>query len=182
MVERLQNLFLCLSRKMLIQRINCPVTSSMGRLFDAVSSLLGMCHVSDYEAEAAIALESLTGENEISDYYNFKIDFFDAMHVVDWHPIIDGIMTDLWGNLYLEIIASKFHNTLAEIIVVMAEKIGIRQVALTGGCFQNKYLAEKTISRLREEEFDPHWHHIIPANDGGISAGQIAAASAIIKE
>jgi hydrogenase maturation protein HypF len=74
-------------------------------------------------------------------------------------------------------IAGAFHNTLAEAVVTVAREAGTEQVVLTGGCFQNKYLLERTVRRLREENFQPAWHQRIPPNDGGIALGQIVAAS-----
>jgi len=73
-------------------------------------------------------------------------------------------------------IAAKFHNTLVEMIVAMAKRVGEEQIVLTGGCFQNRYLIERTIQRLRAEGFRPYWHQQIPPNDGGIALGQIMAA------
>jgi hydrogenase maturation protein HypF len=76
-----------------------------------------------------------------------------------------------------KLIAAKFHNTLAEMIVAVAGRGGERRVVLSGGCFQNKYLTEQTVRRLEEEGFRPYWHQRIPPNDGGIALGQVAAAS-----
>jgi hydrogenase maturation protein HypF len=100
-----------------------------------------------------------------------------ANNIVDWQPIILPIVTDLENSLPLGIISTKFHNTLVGIIIKIAEKIGIKKVALTGGCFQNKYLAEKTTIELEKAGFEAHYHSQIPPNDGGIALGQIVAAA-----
>ena len=73
-------------------------------------------------------------------------------------------------------ISTKFHNALAESVVAVAKKIGENRVVLSGGCFQNRYLTEQTVARLRQEKFSPHWHQRVPANDGGIALGQVYAA------
>jgi hydrogenase maturation protein HypF len=81
----------------------------------------------------------------------------------------------------IEEIAAKFHNTLVEMIVVIAHQVGIEQVLLTGGCFQNRYLLERSIQRLRVEGFVPYWHHQIPPNDGGLAVGQILGANWVLQ-
>ena len=101
------------------------------------------------------------------DGYNFTLHPQGDTIVIDWESMIHELMQD-----DPPIAAIRFHNTLTEIILKVAQQIGIRQVALTGGCFQNRYLTEHTIQRLRENGFDPYWHHHIPPNDGGISVGQ----------
>ncbi|MFH1699874.1 MAG: carbamoyltransferase HypF [Candidatus Zixiibacteriota bacterium] len=169
-------------RKMLRQKINCHLTSSMGRLFDAVSSLLDLCQKSDYEAEAAIALESVIGSLLTEESYDFEVDTIKNTYIVNWHPIIKSVLNDLRDNIKPETISGKFHNTLAEIILTVAKLTGIKQVALTGGCFQNKYLTERAIIRLRQENFKPFRHQRIPTNDGGISAGQIMAGVHLSKK
>lgn len=79
------------------------------------------------------------------------------------------------------VIAAKFHNTLAEMMVAIANQVGIPQVVLTGGCFQNRYLLERSIQRLRSEGFAPHWHGQIPPNDGGIAVGQVLGAAWVLQ-
>jgi hydrogenase maturation protein HypF len=96
--------------------------------------------------------------------------------VIDWSPIIKATLTDLQNNLSIGVISAKFHNTLAEIIVAIARRAGHPQVVLSGGCFQNRYLTDKTVARLAQEGFRPYWHQRIPPNDGGIAAGQILAS------
>ena len=74
-------------------------------------------------------------------------------------------------------LATKFHNTLAEMMVRVAKACGEEKMVLSGGCFQNRYLTERTVKRLREDGFRPYWHQRVPPNDGGIALGQVAAAS-----
>lgn len=88
-----------------------------------------------------------------------------------------GILDDMSRHISFATISAMFHNSLAEAIVMTAGKIGEKKVLLTGGCFQNRYLTEKTFARLQEEGFEPYFHQRIPPNDGGISLGQAIAAS-----
>ena len=97
------------------------------------------------------------------------------MLVADWGPMLKGILADLKGGLPVGLISAKFHNTLAEVIVAVAQRVGQPQVALSGGCFQNRYLTERTDARLAREGFRPYWPQRIPPNDGGIALGQIVA-------
>ena len=108
--------------------------------------------------------------------YLFGIDKASKVIIVDWRSIFEGILTDMKNQISQSIISAKFHNTLVEIIVAVATKIKQNRVVLSGGCFQNKYLTEQTVKRLREEGFRPYWHQRIPPNDGGIALGQAYAA------
>jgi len=99
-----------------------------------------------------------------------------ASLVLDWSPMIKAIMTDVDGGVSVAEISAKFHNALAEAIVSVAQRIGERRVVLTGGCFQNRYLTERAVARLRAEGFQPYWHQRVPPNDGGIALGQVVAA------
>ena len=166
---------LVIIHKMLQQNINSPLTSSMGRLFDAVSSLLGLCQISDYEAEAAMNLEWAAAGISTDYYYEYDIVKNNHTYIIDWRLIIENLLTDIKNQTDIKLIATKFHNTIAEIIISMVKLVKIEQVAMTGGCFQNKYLTERIIYRLNQEKYEPYWHHLIPANDGGISAGQLNA-------
>jgi hydrogenase maturation protein HypF len=161
---------------MLNKQINCPITTSMGRLFDAVSAILGFCQISDFEAEAATYLEFAAERSNTSELYSFDIIERAKHKAIDWRPIIRGILEDIRNQAAKETIAAKFHNTLVEAAIGIVQTTNIRDIALSGGCFQNKYLAERMINRLKSESFRPHWHREIPCNDGGICAGQILAA------
>ena len=91
------------------------------------------------------------------------------------------MLEDVRRTVPPSMISAKFHNTLAAIIVEAAGRIGEERVVLTGGCFQNKYLLERSVRRLREEGFHPYWHQRVPPNDGGIALGQIYAAHRKLK-
>lgn len=161
---------------MLQRNLNTPVTSSAGRLFDAVSSLVGLRQQTQFEGQAAMELEFAIAEFETDDRYTFEILTGQSPAIADWLPMGQEILADVCCGLSLENISAKFHNTLVEIIIAVAKQIGAERVVLTGGCFQNKYLTERAIQRLRTEGFYPYWHQRIPPNDGGIALGQIVAA------
>jgi hydrogenase maturation protein HypF len=163
---------LAVLQTMLQNRVNTPRTSSMGRLFDAIASLIGLCDRNTFEGEAAMQLEAIL--EPTTDRYPYGLDHTPAgTLVLDWQPMVEAILT---GQDSLGRVAAKFHNTLVEMVVAIARHVGITQVLLTGGCWQNRYLLERAIQRLRAEGFVPHWHHQIPANDGGIAAGQLLGA------
>jgi len=171
--------------RMLQRKINSPITSSVGRLFDAVTSLLDIRQSITYEGQAAMELEPAVLHSEIlsSTDMCYPINLLQQknIEILDWEPMLMAILDDLKQNAPTETISIKFHNTLAEMIVTMADKIGEPQIALTGGCFQNRYLTERAVHRLRAEGFIPYWHHQIPPNDGGISVGQIIGARRTLK-
>jgi hydrogenase maturation protein HypF len=158
---------------MLSKNINSPVTSSTGRMFDGVSSLLGICDKSNYEGQAAMILEFAADWNE-NDSYPFNITQEEKL-IVDWQPIIISIINEIRSDIKPSIISTKFHNTLAEIILRIARKSGMRKIVLSGGCFQNALLTERTINLLQKNKYKVYWHQRIPPNDGGIALGQIAA-------
>jgi hydrogenase maturation protein HypF len=96
--------------------------------------------------------------------------------VVDWGPMFRQFLVDLRAGVLKSVMSAKFHNTLADIIVDVARRAGQRRVALTGGCFQNRRLTERTVEKLGEAGFRAYWHQRIPPNDGGIALGQLCAA------
>ena len=161
--------------QMLEKQINAPLTSSAGRLFDAVASLIGLRQRASFEGQAAMELE-FARQLDVRDAYPFRIEQASPMKV-DWGPMILELLADVGRKESSGVISGKFHNALAKMIVVVAKEIGERNVVLTGGCFQNRYLTERTVARLREEKFTPYWHQQIPPNDGGIALGQAVAAS-----
>jgi hydrogenase maturation protein HypF len=164
-----------LLRQILEKQINAPITSSVGRLFDAVAALVGQRQASSFEGQAAMELE-FTRRKHIRTAYSFMVR--DGLPiVVDWAPGILQLVDDIAGGEDAGLISAKFHNGLVEAVVDVAKKIGESKIVLSGGCFQNRYLTERIVERLREENFRPYWHQRIPPNDGGISAGQCVAAS-----
>jgi len=164
-----------LLQQMLDNKVNSPITSSAGRLFDAVASLLDICQVAEFEGQAAMALEFAAEQANCSDLYQFNIAHNLRPSVIDWEPIIHGMIGDLSHSVNKNIIAAKFHNTLSAIIIAAAKISGEKNIVMTGGCFQNKYLLERTITELELNDFSPIWHRRIPPNDGGLALGQIAA-------
>jgi hydrogenase maturation protein HypF len=177
--------------RMIRRNVNCPQTSSVGRLFDAVSSLIGLRQQVSFEGQAAMELEFAATGHETNEAYDVRIAGAPAglaesaggnmipevgPCTVDWEPIVRGILTDLDRNEPPGVIAAKFHNSLVESIVEVAKRVRQPRVVLTGGCFQNKYLTERTVKCLREEGFRPYWHQRVPPNDGGIALGQVFAA------
>lgn len=169
---------------MIDKNINSPQTSSCGRLFDAVSSILGICDKLNYEAQAAIELEmvALTG---VDKKYKYEIISTKDILIIDTSLIIEGIIKDMLNNISIGVISAKFHNTLIEIIVKMCmlfkSRFGIDKVALSGGVFQNRYLTEGVIQRLTNHSFICYHHSKVPTNDAGISLGQVVIAGRRIR-
>ena len=165
--------------KMISRGINSPFTSSAGRLFDAMASILGFRQRVTFEGQAAMELESSI-QPDIVESYSFEITD-GSPSIVDWAPMIPEILIDLQKRRPVGIISAKFHNTLAEFILAIARKIGEPKIVLTGGCFQNRYLVEQSVRRLSEAGFEPYWHQRIPPNDGGIALGQVVAATRFLQ-
>lgn len=168
-------------RRMLNQKINTPITSSMGRLFDGIASLLGIRQQISYEGQAAMELEFAIAGDRTDSTYDFELiqpqdQTINLPIVIDWEKLVIQILKDLTNHVSSAEISAKFHNTLAEIIVSVTRQAALKQIVLTGGCWQNKYLTEKAIARLRQADCIPYWHRRIPSNDGGIAVGQILAA------
>ena len=168
-------------KKQLKTGINVAFTSSMGRLFDAISSCIGICHEATYEAQAAIELEAIIDNYETAAYEipmnNGEIDLS-----VLWSQVIKDINHHIPAGK----ISAKFHNAIIQLVINSCEFIravtGVNLVVLSGGVWQNRYLIENTIDKLYEQKFTPIWHHQMPTNDGGISLGQAAIASVMISE
>jgi hydrogenase maturation protein HypF len=160
--------------QMLQKSVNAPVTSSAGRLFDAVASIIGLRQEVTFEGQAAMELEFAIEPNIIESY---PFEVRDGLPwVVDWEPMLHQILKDVQRGLVSGVIAAKFHNALSELIVSVARKAGEGRVILSGGCFQNRYLTERTVRRLEQDGFRPYWHQRVPPNDGGIALGQVMAA------
>jgi hydrogenase maturation protein HypF len=170
-----------LLRQMLEKAVNSPVTSSAGRLFDAVASITGLRQKVNFEGQAAMELEFAAFGQGIGESYPFDLTAGrndpegSEMILVDWGPLMQAILSDLKNGMPIGPISCRFHRSLSEIIVAVARRVAMERVALSGGCFQNKLLTEQTVRRLEEEGFHPYWHQRIPPNDGGIAVGQIAA-------
>jgi hydrogenase maturation protein HypF len=162
-------------KQVLAKRIQAPMTSSAGLLFDAVASLAGVRQKTTFDAQASMELEFAI-QPCVSESYSFEIKGV-APCEIDWRPMLSEIVNDVREGLTANIISAKFHNALVEIIVAVARLAGETRVVLSGGCFQNRYLTERTVQRLIEAGFRPYWHQRIPTNDGGIALGQIVDAA-----
>ena len=159
-------------KKMLAKNIHCPTSSSAGRLFDAVASLLNVCQIQQFEGQAAMQLEQLS--NDIDESYPFTVLNSDPM-IIDWAPLIQNLLND-FAHRSLGDRAAKFHNTLARIILDRAVFAQQKKVVLSGGCFQNDRLTTTTTNLLQNAGFEVYRHSQIPPNDGGLAVGQLYAA------
>ncbi|MGD9008874.1 MAG: carbamoyltransferase HypF [Desulfobacteraceae bacterium] len=168
--------------QMCAQGVNAPLTSSMGRLFDAVAAILGLRLDAAFEGQAAMELEMIADSDE-KERYDFTWDAADAKQVAV-APIVAGVVEDLRRGLPAFIISAKFHNTIIEGFSMLCQALRkenrINQVVLSGGCFQNRRLLEGLRNRLKTNGFEVFCHRQVPTNDGGIALGQamIAAATA----
>jgi hydrogenase maturation protein HypF len=160
---------------MLDKKINCPLTSSTGRLFDAVAALTDICTKSTFHAEAPMRLEAATNSTTI-ETYNFEIG-----EDIKLENIFKGIIEDLQAGINKAVIATKFHHTIINIIFANAKLIkqshGINKVVLSGGSFQNRFILERVEILLEQEGFEVYAQENIPANDGGLALGQLAIAA-----
>jgi hydrogenase maturation protein HypF len=182
---------------MLRQGLNSPWTSSMGRLFDAVASLIGVRQFARHEGQAAMELEWLAARDTSDESYDFELTEcptlaaknaanpstgsgqamgHQAVRELDWAPMVRAIVAEHGSGVTPERIARRFHNSLAEMIACVAVNCGL-PVALSGGCFQNRLLTELTIARLEREGIRVYWHQRVPPNDGGIALGQVLGAA-----
>ncbi len=157
------------------KKINSPLSSSCGRLFDAVSALINLCPVSAFHAEAPMRLESIA-DTRIETSYPFA-----PYDTINFGPMIREIVDDLRHGETQAHIAGKFHNTMINVIFASAEKArlstGLNKVVLSGGSFQNALMLEGAVKKLTESGFRVFTHETVPANDGGIALGQLAIAA-----
>lgn len=155
-------------------------SSSMGRFFDSISSLLGICHHSNFEGEAAIALESILKTDELVNGYSLKYKKENDTYLLSPLTIIKEILEDLKNDTPKEVIALKFHSTIVNYITSMCIKLrdeyNINTVALSGGVFQNKFILTNSCQELCKLNFNVLTHNEVPCNDSGISLGQILIA------
>ncbi len=161
-----------LIRQQIARGLNVPQTSSMGRLFDAVSALLGVCSEVSYEAQAAIELEQLALLAQDWRPYPFAIE----ADVVRLAPLFYALLESLERGAVIPDMAARFHATIArmvlEVCLRLREETGLLPVALSGGVFQNALLLDLTVPALQDAGFEVLLHHQVPCNDGGVSLGQ----------
>ncbi|MER5427730.1 carbamoyltransferase HypF [Streptomyces sp. NPDC002588] len=162
--------------------LNCVPTSSMGRLFDAVSSLAGVCQRSGYEAQAAVELEAaaLRAPGADSTAYAFELTDDDPVRA-DPAPVLAAIVADLRAGAGPALVAARFHRAVTGLVrrmcVLARERHGLDTVALTGGVFANTLLSSACAAVLREDGFTVLRHRLVPPNDGGLALGQLMVAA-----
>lgn len=171
-----------LLERQLERDLNCVPTSSMGRLFDAVSSLAGVCHLAGYEAQAAVELEAAALRAPAGDTaaYPFELRGGDPVRA-DPAPLVAAIVADLRAGVEPELVAARFHRAVTALVRRMClrarERHGLDTVALTGGVFANTLLSSACSAGLREDGFTVLRHRLVPPNDGGLALGQLMVAA-----
>jgi hydrogenase maturation protein HypF len=157
------------------KKINCPLSSGAGRLFDAVAAITGICTHSMFHAEAPMRLEAAV-KTGVHDHYHFEL-----TDTISFIPAIRQICDEMQGGTDSGVIAARFHNTIIEasvqVVTQMHQLTGLQKVVLSGGSFQNKYLVECLESRLVKNNFAVFTHSKVPCNDGGLALGQLAIAA-----
>ena len=161
-------------------RLNTPLTSSMGRLFDAVASLAGIRQQVNYEAQAAIELETI-GDPDETGSYELELHTEDQVIQIDPTHLIRNIVQELHDGASLGQISTRFHNSVVkmvlEICLQLKKDFGINKIALSGGVWQNMTLFRKTVQLLVKNSFNVYYHRLVPPNDGGLALGQAVVAA-----
>ncbi|MEI6261625.1 MAG: carbamoyltransferase HypF [Deltaproteobacteria bacterium] len=164
---------------MIVKGVNCPRTSSMGRLFDAVAAMIGIRYTVAYEGQAALELEMMADDGE-SGSYPFEWVSEDGYKILP-HPIIQGVVWDIEKHVSPAVISARFHQTIIRMATALCRVIrqdsGLNRVALSGGVFQNTILLKGLIRELSADRFEVFSHSLVPTNDGGISLGQAVCAA-----
>jgi len=184
LIERVNEVEIEVIKRQIERGINSPLTSSMGRLFDAISALTGIRGEIDYEGQAAVELEMAAHkENRVDDKesYPYHIGEDKGTRIVQLVDLLSAVIADLKRGASQGRISVKFHNTVARMVNEMcrliANETGINHVALSGGVFQNRLLLAKTVNLLEESGFQVFTHRQVPTNDGGVSLGQAVIAN-----
>ena len=165
-----------LLQKMLTNNINSPLTSSAGRLFDGIASLLNLVQINSFEGEAAMRLQFAAKRSADSALYSMPVDFSVTPNRIDWRPMLSAIIADIGAGVDTAVIARRFHNSAAAVILKIAQHYSLKQLLLTGGCFQNALLIETTVALLQKQGIEALWHQKLPANDASLCVGQVQAA------
>jgi len=183
--ENLESRVVKVILRMISKGINAPMTSSCGRLFDSVASILGICSEISYEAQAAIGLEMCLEESEEGIYVDAVSDL-KVCGELDWRPLVGSVVSDFLAGEPVPRISTRFHRSLAEIFIGSAisarSSHDIQRVGLSGGVFQNHYLFGYLSERLVDEGFTVLTHSQVPANDGGLALGQVVVADAKLEQ
>ena len=161
--------------RMIDRGLNAPLTSGMGRLFDAVAAILGLFPTRSFEGEAAMGVEFVADIEAGHEPYPLPLTTGEPA-VADWAPLVEALLADRDRGVDLARISGRFHRALAEHAVDVARHAGLDRVVLTGGCFQNRTLTRLVRGRLEEAGFRVYTHHKVPPNDGGLSLGQVWVA------
>ncbi|HSL91214.1 MAG TPA: carbamoyltransferase HypF, partial [Candidatus Limnocylindrales bacterium] len=166
------------------KKVNVVPSSSCGRLFDAASALAGVCRKASYEGQAAVLLEGSLRRGKDEGAYNVRVHDGEERLGIDWKGVIAGIVSDARAGIAASVIARRFHDTVARIVLDvsanLAEGAGAGHVLLSGGVFQNVYLLKELLAGFRRKKLKVLIHREVPANDGGISLGQAYYASQVI--
>lgn len=165
--------------------INSPKASSIGRLFDAVAALLGFDAKITFQGEAAIDLENLCCRDDQS-FYQYNISLEDGIYIIDCKPLIKSVVIEVIDGIDKELIARRFHNTIIkftiELCEILRKEYNLSSVVLSGGVFQNEILLINIYKELIKRDFKVYIHEQIPANDEGISIGQMIIGNEILKK
>ena len=166
--------------QMLAAGVNCPPSSSLGRWFDAAACLCGIADENRYEAQAPMLLECAVRPG-VEDVYGFRIEAAGPF-LIDPRPMVEQLVGDRLGGVSPGVMAARFHNTVVAMLRAAAgrarEETDLATIAISGGCFANRYITARLSAALEADGFDVLRHHAIPCNDGGISLGQALAAAA----
>jgi hydrogenase maturation protein HypF len=169
-----------LVEKMVRAKFNSPLTSSAGRLFDAVAAILGLCDVASYEGQAAVRLESIA-DPRVTGQYPFVVETRERPWVLDFGPTIEAIVTERRLGVATAEISAKFHNSVAGSVLKVCRLLrgqrDLNVVALSGGVFQNELLLRRTVEALQSRHFRVFVNTAAPPNDGGLALGQAAVAA-----
>ncbi|MEA3414862.1 MAG: carbamoyltransferase HypF [Thermodesulfobacteriota bacterium] len=170
--------------EMILKKINSPLTSSIGRLFDGISAIIGMKNHVSFDGQAAMDLEMLADNNRETTYdYEW---LSGNTYKIFTEPIVCGVVKDMEAGIHASRISSKFHITLiklfSELCEVIKKESGLNRIVLSGGVFQNSILLTGLIKFLEEKNFEVFTHTTVPANDGGVSLGQAMVAAVVAKK
>ncbi len=171
--------------QMVAKGVNAPVTTSAGRLFDAIASLLGIAQKTSFEGQSAMALEAAALDAHLPAPAEAPLLPLvvtpEGSAILDWEPLVFDLLRESSVGASPSLLAARFHAALADGILATARHAGARRVALTGGCFQNKLLTELAVWRLQADGIEVLLHGAVPPNDGGIGLGQVCVAAARLK-
>ena len=168
-------------RRQLAEGLNSPLTTSAGRLFDAVAAALNVCRLRTYEGQPAMELEMVADETE-DGFYPAAVESAPGVLVLDTLAIFRGVVADRISGVAAAAIAARFHNSLVRLLAdacaLIREQTGLNLVALSGGVMQNAMLFTRLQRALAERSFEVLTHTLTPPNDGSIALGQVAVAAA----